>query len=70
MYDIMVEVEFWVQAGGEMDNKRGGIGEKSPTVLGPVDLKLKVVVAIVGGGNWGVEWRCGRGKGYEVVGAR
>lgn len=54
VYDIVDEVDFWAQDGGETDNKRGGLGEKGPTVLGPVDPEAEEVVAAVREGVGGL----------------
>lgn len=54
VYDIMDEVDFWAQDGGETDQKRGGLGEKGPTVLGPVDPEAEEVVAAVRDGVGGL----------------
>ena len=46
MYDIVDEVDFWVQDGGDT-MKKGGLGDKGPIALGPVDPEADGVRAAV-----------------------
>lgn len=46
VYDIVDEVDFWVQDGGDT-MKKGGLGDKGPTALGPVDPEADGVRAAV-----------------------
>ena len=53
LYDIVDEVDFWAQDGGEKD-KRGGLSDKGPTMLGPVDPEAEDMVAAVREGVGGL----------------
>lgn len=65
VYDIIDEVDFWAQDGGETEGAMTGLSETGPTVLGPVDPEAPEVVAAVAvaGGTLGN----GTGEIKEIV---
>lgn len=65
LYDIVDEVDFWAQDGGEKE-KRGGLADKGPTMLGPVDPEAEDVVAAVREGVGGLGG-VGTGEIKELV---
>ncbi|MCJ1334908.1 hypothetical protein MMC09_000173 [Bachmanniomyces sp. S44760] len=69
VYDIIDEVDFWMQDGGDTDSK-SGVTDQTPTVLGPVDPEIPGLNAMAAEeGDVGDAVGDGRGDGEikEIV---